>query len=174
MTHIVDSDHIISLEVVWFCNLPCRKERKGEKARKKEWGAVEKEGESGERREWKRKREAWVSPPHFHLAAKLTLPPLLPPYRFLHQHPGAASWAHDLCSPTASCTQKAPILSYCSAIAVLKNLNFWAMKLKLSFFCSWPHILSSLSLPYPCHPRASCPGSSLNLSFHLSHRRHSV
>lgn len=50
MTSIVDDEHIISLEVVWFLKLPCRKERR---RREKE---ERKKGRKGER---KGRKEIW-------------------------------------------------------------------------------------------------------------------
>lgn len=51
MTSIVDDEHIISLEVVWFLKLPCRKERR---RREKE---ERKKGRKGERKGRKEKRK---------------------------------------------------------------------------------------------------------------------
>ena len=61
--------------------------------------------------------------------------------RFLPQHPGAASWAYDLCSLTASYTQKGPILSFLLCYCCLEKSKFLSNETETFFFLLLaPHI----------------------------------
>ena len=119
--------------------IPCRKERKGGKERKKEGGCGKGGREGRKKRRKKKNKEKHKSvPPHFHLAAKLTS---LPSLHHTASFPGTQEQLHGHMTCALSqhpALRRAPYLVSCSAIAVLKNLNFWAMKLKLSFFALGP------------------------------------